>query len=110
VATEADDPRSILHLYRRLLSSRKASVALREGAQDLLTTPDGVLGWERRSNHDHRIVLVNFTAAVVEVDLADWHDATVEVASDGQGEGEPFHGRLGAEQALLLRPRPASAG
>jgi hypothetical protein len=29
---------------------------------------------------------------------------TVQVASDGQGEGQPWAGKLQADQAVLLRP------
>ncbi len=96
------DPTSILHLYRRLLAARKASPALRVGEQRLLPTPDGVLAWERADGADRRAVAVCFAAEDVEVDLGSgW---TVEVSSDGHGEGGPFTSRLRPDSAVLLRP------
>jgi alpha-glucosidase len=60
-----------------------------------------VLGWIRRSEDDECTVLVNFTAAAVELpDVG----GVIEVASDGRGEGDPFTGSLGPDQAVVLRP------
>lgn len=108
VADERADPRSVLHLYRRLLGARRASSALQTGDQRLLDAPEGVLGWVRRSaDGDERVVLVNFTDAPVDLEgtevLAAAGTSVVEVASDGSGEGSPFDGRLAPEQALVLR-------
>lgn len=120
-----DDPRSILHLYRRLLAARRASAALRHGDQAMLPPVvgedrDDVLAWERRmpdSNasgqgdtkpRDVRLVAINFAGASRPLDLgaasqvAAWD---VEIASDGAGEGTPFRGELAPSQAVLLRPR-----
>jgi alpha-glucosidase len=52
-----------------------------------------------------RLVLISFTAAEVTVHLDDrlagaW---VVELASDGAGEGDTFHGRLAPDQAVVLR-------
>ena len=96
------DPSSILHLYRRLLSARKGSAALRTGEVRLLPSPATVVAWERQEGEDRRAVAVNFTAQPVEVELEQrW---VVEVAGDGCGEGEPFGGTLPADGAVLLRP------
>ncbi|MEJ7585614.1 MAG: hypothetical protein WKF43_16375 [Acidimicrobiales bacterium] len=43
---------------------------------------------------------MNFTDQAIEVD----QDGVVEVASDGTGEGQPFSGTLGPDQAVILRP------
>ncbi len=103
VETLRADPTSIVHLYRRLLAARRGSPALRLGAWRALDAAAGVLAWERTHDGDRRVVLVNFTAAPVEVPVA--ADCTVEVASDGVGEGGSYPGRLEADQALVLRPR-----
>jgi alpha-glucosidase len=100
-STLRDDPTSILHLYRRLLTARRASPALRLGSWEPLTSPDGVLAYERRAGNDRRVVLVNYTDRSLDVSLD--RDLTVEVASDGDGEGAPFTGRLAGDQAVLLR-------
>jgi len=44
---------SMLHFTRRLLAMRKASEALKTGAALPLTTPDGVLGFERIEGGEH---------------------------------------------------------
>ncbi|MCU1353720.1 MAG: putative glycosyl hydrolase, family 13 [Acidimicrobiales bacterium] len=102
-AAQRADEGSILHLYHRLIAARRASPALQLGDQRVLETPDGVLAWERSSEGDRRVTAVNFTDAPLDLDLDDrWR---LEVASDGHGEGEPFDGRLRADQAVVLRER-----
>lgn len=95
------DPSSIVHLYRRLLACRRESKALTLGDLALLDIEAGsVLGWVRRSAEDRRVVLVNFgddSAAVAGV------EGTIDVASDGVGEGRPFPGTLGPSQAVIVR-------
>ena len=103
-ATEQGDPASMLHLYRRLLAARRRSPALLLGTMGLLPSPAGVLAYERAVAGDRRRVLVNFTGEPVEatVDGA-WR---VEVASQGEGEEEPFTGTVPASAAVLLAPAP----
>lgn len=68
VAHLRSNPASILHLYRRLLEQRHAFLALEQGDQTFLATPSGVLGWIRSTvGDDHRVILVNFTASIVEL-------------------------------------------
>jgi alpha-glucosidase len=95
-----------LHLYRRLLSARKASPALRVGTIDLLEDlPDGVLGYERRSTDDHRIVLINFRDEPVDVGMPDLTSTqTVCEISSLRTVGHTFAGRLQAGEAVILRP------
>ncbi|MCW3035179.1 MAG: putative glycosyl hydrolase, family 13 [Actinobacteria bacterium] len=96
------DASSMLQLYRRLLAARRASPALAGGDIELLTAPEGVLAYERRLAGDRRVVVVNFSDEPVDVFLgSSW---TVEVASDGSGEGGPYSGTLGGSTALLLAP------
>jgi len=108
VAHLRSNPASILHLYRRLLEQRHASLALEQGDQTFLATPPGVLGWIRSTvGDDHRVILVNFTASIVELG-ADLDPVIAEhlvlVASDGVGEGGPAPRTLGPDQAVLLGP------
>ncbi len=95
-----EDPASILHLYRRLLTVRKASPALQLGTLELLDSPEGTLAWRRLEGGDERTVVVNMSDQPVEVDLV----GTVEVASEGTDEGRPFSRKLPPDTAVLLRP------
>ena len=113
VEVQRADGSSILHLYRRLLRTRRASPALVHGDQEQVGVPDGVLAWTRAHGGDVRAVAVNVTsAAVASVSLpgGGW---TVEVSSDGRGEGRPWSGRLEPDVAVVLRPgrpRPEPPG
>ena len=100
VEVERADEGSVLHLYRRLLAARRGSPALELGDQRLLDTPEGTLGWARSWDDDQRTVVLNMSDTAVDVAAT----GTVEVASDGEGEGQPFSGRLAADTAVLLRP------
>ncbi len=94
------DPSSVAGLYRRLLAARHASAELRTGSLELLEDlPPTVVGYRRGEGAGQRTVLVNAGDTAVDVPVA----GTVEVASDGAGEGAPFAGRLGADTAVLLR-------
>ena len=98
VDTQRGDPSSMLHLYRRVLSERRASPALRLGDQDLRDGPEGTLIYERRAPDQRRLVLVNFTDGAIAVSAR----GTVVVASDGAGEGQLFTGVLQPAQAVVL--------
>jgi alpha-glucosidase len=94
------DPGSVLHLYRRVLQVRRGSASLSLGDQEALDAPDGVLAWRRSAPGDQpRTVLVNMADAEATVGF----EGTVEVASDGVGEGEPFSGLLPPDAAVILR-------
>ena len=106
----ADDPGSILQLYRRLLATRRACPALHSGDLQLLDAPEGVLAYVRAAGSVRRTVLVNFTGQpidIVEVSeltlRPDGSRLVVDIASDGRGEGRPLGPRLGSDQAVLLR-------
>ena len=94
-----EDEGSILHLYRRLLAARRASLALHRGDQHLLDAPDGVLAWDRMAGDDVRRVLVNFTGEPVATALGDgW---TVEVSTHDRDDG--IAGELRPDEAVILR-------
>jgi alpha-glucosidase len=97
--------RGVLHLYRRLIALRHRVPALSVGAFELLDLPAGLLGYRRGQGADEWTVVINFAGAAVSVDGASGELAglRVEVSSDGAGEGRPFDGRIGADQAVVLR-------
>jgi alpha-glucosidase len=101
VASMRDDPGSILHLYRRLLRARHQSPALTRGDQKLIDVHPDVVAYERRSGDDVRLVMINMGSAEVEAPLpGEW---TVEVSSNGKGEGGAFGGTLACDEAMILR-------
>jgi alpha-glucosidase len=93
------DEGSILHLYRRLLAVRRGSSALRTGSITLLDVPAGVVAYERTCGGDRRTVLVSYVAEPVAVPGV---AGTIEVSSDGVGEGSAFGGTLAPDQAVIL--------
>ena len=102
VATLQKDPRSILHLYRRLLEARRRSAALQRGDWKWLPSPEGTLAYERSAPGDRRAVIINFTNEVAQAPLEEnWR---VQVASDSVGEGDPFTGIVAPSTGLLLAP------
>jgi alpha-glucosidase len=110
VAAQRDEPSSVLHLHRRLLTHRRACPALVRGDQRLLDVHPDVLAFHRALDDEERLVVCNLGDDELEVTLpapADHPGArwTVVVASDGAGEGEVFPGRLAADRAVVLAPR-----
>jgi alpha-glucosidase len=101
------DETSILHLYRRLLALRRRTPALGAGAFELLDTPDGVLGFCRRSGDDAWMVLVNFTDQFIDVatgaGTASSSGGVVRLSSDGVADGAVFDGRLAGDQAVVVQ-------
>jgi alpha-glucosidase len=97
------DPDSILWLYRRLLSARRASAALHDGSWRLLwDAPEGVLAYTRSSGDDERVVVANFGPSPVEGECVEG-EWVVEVATSRSLEGSAWSGRLGPESAVVLR-------
>jgi alpha-glucosidase len=92
------EPSSIAHLYRRLLTARRASTALQFGDLTLLDAPDGVLAYVRTHGDDRRVVLVNYTDHAQPIDST----GVVDVSSFGNGEGRPFSGVLVPDEAVVL--------
>jgi alpha-glucosidase len=60
-ASQADDPRSTLSLFRRLAALRASSAALQSGSQTMVDAGDDVLAWERSADGERLLVAVNFS-------------------------------------------------
>lgn len=102
VATQRDDPRSVLTLVRDLLAVRRRAPALQTGDYETISCPDGVWGWTRGGNH---AVLLNFSEDPAGVALPGgarhWRAL---VTTDREGEDRPFDGKLpGLQGAVLSR-------
>ena len=103
-----DDPSSILHLYRRALRLRHEEPVLTDGDFSLCHAPAGLVAFRRSLGDQQWLVVVNFTDAAVDVtastDLVATPSMHIALASDGAGEGSPFSGSVGPDQAVVLRP------
>ncbi len=108
--TLSHDPASILQLYRQLLAVRRASPALALGDLELLAGPDSVVAFRREREGDVRVVVVGFGdgECALELDPPPEGRWVVEVASGGEGglasEADAYLGRIGPEEALVLKP------
>jgi alpha-glucosidase len=94
---EAD---SVLHLYRRLIETRRNSAALQAGSLELLEAPSGVLLFERALDDDRRAVAVCFTEGAQLIGYDGW---AVDVASGGEPRRR-FNGTLERDEAVILAP------
>lgn len=70
VAAQADDPASMLALYRRLLALRRATPALATGAIDTVTASGDVLRYDRSDGTTRYRILLNLGDTPVPVDTA----------------------------------------
>jgi alpha-glucosidase len=105
---QAADDASTWHLYRTLLTARRASAALRSGDLVRLAAPDGVLAFERRCRDDVRTVVVNFNDGAVEVQLS---GRQVRLADTSRTPvGTPYDGVVAAESAVVLGPAGTTSG
>ena len=99
---EREDPDSILHLYRRLLATRRGSPALALGDFELLPGPEGALFYRRSRGDDERWVALEMSGQACRIRPPG--PCRIEIASDGQREGEVFDGRLGPDTGYVLEP------
>jgi len=97
-SSQRADEGSVLWLYKRLLTARRGSPALRAGTFTWLRSPPDVLAYERAEGDDRRVILVNQGATPAAVPLeGDWQ---IELSSDGASTPAA----LAADAAVLLRP------
>ena len=101
VAVQRADPDSVFAAYRRLLTFRRTSRALRHGAMERLESGAAdVLAWTRSSARETLLVVVNFVAEPRSVDVAalgggSWtsrvgsHPTPAAVRADGTIELRP---------------------
>ncbi|MGH9096863.1 MAG: DUF3459 domain-containing protein, partial [Acidimicrobiales bacterium] len=108
-AAQRADPKSILHLYQRLIALRRQHPALALGDFQPLEAPDGVLAYRRALDDDVCTVMINFTDAEVDVGnpsssetLGESQGVMVALSSDGSVDGGRFGGRLLGDQAVVL--------
>jgi alpha-glucosidase len=70
VASELQDPNSMLALYRTLLTLRRTRPSLQAGSQVFLDVPRDILAYVRTEDRERSLVVLNFAATTRSLDLA----------------------------------------
>jgi alpha-glucosidase len=97
VVRMAQEPHSILALYRRLLAARRAHPALAIGDFALLDTEGDVVAYERRHGAERLIVALNLGGHSQRLELPDWaSDCRVLLSTVADAA-------LAGDEAVLLR-------
>jgi alpha-glucosidase len=104
VATQREDPHSILQLHRRLIALRRSEPALVDGAWSPLAAEQGVVAYERASSDRRFLVLLNFQGGPATVRLASIGAARIvlSTALDRDGELATDQVRLRGDEGLVL--------
>jgi alpha-glucosidase len=102
VASQRDDPGSVLHLVRDLIALRKRSPELASGSYEPLPAPAGAWAWRRGERF---VVALNLSDAEVTVDGA---AGRVAIATDRARDGEQVDGalRLGPYEGVVVEVAP----
>ncbi len=101
VAAQAVDPDSMLALYRRLLTLRRAEPALALGDYRTLSTDDDVLTYERTRAGRRLLVVLNFADAVRDLpEVAS--GARLLLGTHAEAAGTRVGSRLEAGEGLVL--------
>lgn len=101
VAAHEAEPASMLNLYRRLLSLRRAEPALTVGDKSRVKGEGGVLSFERCHGADRVFVALNFSAEERALNLPDGTLAAELLLSTVAGSGEKS--RLRGNEGLILK-------
>ena len=104
VARMAEEPHSILTLYRRLLAVRRAHPALAIGDFGLLDSEGDVLAYERRHGAGRLIVALNLGGLWQRLELPDWANDCRVLLSTLADAALPGDGAvlLRADEGLIL--------
>ena len=104
VEDESKDSTSLLSLYRRLISFRRGSDALRFGDYvPVEGTPDGIYAYTRTHGDDRLLAVLNFTVGEVAFDLPAALRATGQIIGthDDRFDGQSI--RLQPNEGRLMR-------
>jgi alpha-glucosidase len=112
IASQREDPTSILSLHRQLIALRSATPALRYGAYRALSVIGDVLCYERAAEDQRLLVALNFGDRPAEMRLSSWSGKHVLLSTDRQCEGSPLphwccsqmKGSLSATLPILEEP------
>ncbi len=105
VTAELEGEGSLLNLYRRLLTLRRATPALRVGRyRPLDAVPDAVFAYEREHEGERVVVALNVSDAPQRVPLPDGVEGRILLSTRPEREGERVVGELdlGADEAVAV--------
>jgi alpha-glucosidase len=105
VERELADPRSILNLYRCLLSYRDSSSALKWGSyQPLDSVPEACFAYLREADEERVLVVINFSAEKQTISLPDLGHGGVAVSThmDRPGPVDLGHLTLRPNEGLII--------
>jgi alpha-glucosidase len=95
VAAQADDPRSMLQLTRRLLALRRENPALSVGQFSSIDgMPEGCFVYLRHTARQQVLVALNFTHSEQVIDLPETIHGTISLSTHSDREGEAIAGQL----------------
>jgi alpha-glucosidase len=103
VAAQRDDPMSLLSFYRRVISLRQSSPALRAGSYRTLRAPRGVFAYAREVAGERFVIALNFLGRSQRMPLVD--DALVVLSTSGDRAEERVRGsfEIGPDEGVIAR-------
>jgi alpha-glucosidase len=107
VVAMADDPTSILSLYRDLLALRRTSLALRRGSIRVQSERDEVLAYVREHGGERILVCLNFAAAPRALTLPTEGIILLSTSGTRQNERAARSVSLAAHEGLIVRLSPS---
>lgn len=110
VASQLDNPRSMLALTRRLLAERAASTVLSHGDyQSVDAASDACMVWIRQSGNERYLIALNFTdqPKTLTLSIDAIAETVVSTHMDRAGTEDLSSFRLRGDEGCLLRLRDA---
>ena len=107
VAALAADPRSILSLYRQLITLRRQHPALQSGRYTLVSTAENVLAFERSDGETRLLIALNFNQQRCRVKLPAYADQALVLLStclDREDEHVRTEFELRGSEGVILQP------
>ncbi len=106
IATQLEDPHSLLNLYRRLIALRRESPVLKHGGYGSLEgTPDDTYIYVRQHLGERLLIALNFASEARAISLpgADGGHILISSRLDREGAIDPGQMELGPDEGLLIQ-------
>lgn len=94
VASQRENPQSLLSLYRRLLELRRQRPALVDARPEFIAREDPVLAYRKRTAEEHLLVILNRSGDPQTFTHDELGDARLVLSTFLDREGETFHDRV----------------